>query len=110
MNQLNPNELIINKDEKKEAMDNTVSISNFDDNLLSNEQLKKNIESNQSKIRKGNVKQSGNKKLMIIFMLALLLIFLFFFILLVEFNNYLSKFEIIALYMYHMLHYHNIII
>ena len=110
LNQLNPNELIINKDEKKEAMDNTVSISNFDDNLLSNEQLKKNIESNQSKIRKGNVKQSGNKKLMIIFMLALLLIFLFFFILLVEFNNYLSKFEIMALYMYHMLHYHNNII
>ena len=110
LNQLNPNELIINKDEKKEAMDNTASVSNFEDNVLSNEQLKKNVESNLRKIRKGNVKSKGNKRLMIIFLLSLLAIFLYLFILLIEFNNYLSNFEIMALYMYHMLHYHNNVI
>ena len=112
LNQLNPNELIMNKEENKDAMDNTVSISNFDDNLLSNDQMKKNMDnkSNQSKLRKGNMKMKGNKKLMVTFVGFLLAIFLYMLIPLMLFNNYISKFEIMALYMYHMLHYHNNII
>ena len=112
MNQLNPNELILNKEEKKDAMDNTVSISNFDDNILSHEQTNKNIDnkSNQSKLRKGIIKMKGNKKLMLIFIGFLLIIFLYMLIPLILFNKYISKFEIMALYMYHMLHYHNNII
>ena len=112
LNQLNPNELILNKEEKKDAMDNTVSISNFDDNILSHEQTNKNIDNknNQSKSRKGIIKMKGNKKLMLIFIGFLLIIFLYMLIPLILFNKYISKFEIMALYMYHMLHYHNNII
>ena len=112
LNQLNPNELILNKEEKKDAMDNTVSISNFDDNILSHEQTNKNIDNknNQSKLRKGIIKMKGNKKLMLIFIGFLLIIFLYMLIPLILFNKYISKFEIMALYMYHMLHYHNNII
>ena len=110
LNQLNPNEYILNKNEKKMTPDN--SASNFEDNLLSNEQKKNNIENktSHSKIRKQNIKKKGNKKLMFIFICFLFLIFLYMLIPLLEFNKYMSKFEIMALYMYHMIHYHNNII
>ena len=47
---------------------------------------------------------------MFIFICFLFLIFLYMLIPLLEFNKYMSKFEIMALYMYHMIHYHNNII
>ena len=109
LNQLNPNELITNKEKKKEGMDNTVSFSNFDDNLLSNEQTRKSInnETNQSKIRKGDIKVERNITLLLVFIGFLLMIFLYMLIPLIEFSNYVSTFETMALYMLHMLHYHN---
>lgn len=112
LNHLNQNELILNKDKKNETMDNPMSISNFDDNLLLNKQIEKNVENTnyQNTIRKKNLKTKGNKGLMIIFICFLLAIYLFMLIILLEFNKYISKFEIMALYMHHMFHYHNNII
>ena len=112
LNQLNPNELILNKEEKKEPIDNNDGVSNFEDNLLSNEQIKKNVDnkSNLSKFRKENIKSKTNKRLILIFVGFLLAVFLYMLIPLILFNKYISKFEVMALYIYHMLHYHNNII
>ena len=112
LNQLNPNELISNQEEKKEGMDNTISISNFDDNLISNEQAKVNIvnQTNHNLIGKRIIKTKTNMRLILIFISFLLFIFLFMLIPLLGFSNYINNFEIMALYLYHMLHYHNNII
>ena len=107
LNQINPNEFTSNENEKKITPDN--SISDYDDNLLSIEPVKKNRDTN-SLIRKQNIKNKGNKILIFLFICFLTIIFLYMFIPLIEFNEYLSKFEIMALYMYHMIHYHNNII
>ena len=112
LNRLNPNELITNKDANKDALDNSVSISDFDDNLLSNESMKKSINNkpNAGKMRKCELKTKTNVKLILTFMSFLLVIYLYLMIPLIEFDNYISKFKIMANYMQHMLHFHNNII
>jgi len=113
LNQINQNESTKNFTKKKEETDNTMSVSNFDNNnLLSNDQIDKNAENKiyQIKIRKGKTKKKRNKHLVIIIICFLLAIYLYMLIPLLEFNKYISKFEIMALYMHHMLHYHNNII
>ena len=109
LNHLNPNEFILNKDKKKDIMDNTTSISNYD---ISNNQIDKEIENKiyQSNIRKRNTKKKGNIHFIIIFICFLVIIYLYMLIPILDINTYLSKFEIMALYMHHMLHYHNNII
>ena len=64
LNRLNPNELITNKEDNKNDFDNSVSLSNFDDNVLSNEQMKKNGNNNpnQIKLRKGEIKKEKKQK------------------------------------------------
>ena len=110
--QLNPNEAIPNAEDNHQGLNKSLSISNLDDNLLSNEQITKNTKSsaNQRNIRKGAIKIKRDIRLMVLFILFLLIIFLYMLIPLLEFNNYISKFEILALYVYHMLNFHNNII
>ena len=136
LNRLNPNELVSNKEENKNDFENSVSISNFDDNTLSTEQIKKNSNNknsvsisnfddntlsteqikknsnnnNQIRIKKREVKRKTNKNLIFIFISFLILIFVFLLVPILEFNNYITNFEIMSLYLYHMLHYHNNII
>ena len=111
LSRLNPNELISNKEENKNDLDNSVSISNFDDNTLSTEQMKKNSNnSNQIKLRKEKLKRKTNKNLLITFITFLLIIFLFLLVPMLEFNKYITNFEIMSMYLYHMLHFHNNII
>jgi hypothetical protein len=111
LNRLNPNELLSNKEENKNDFENSVSISNFDDNTLSTEQIKKNSNNNnQIRIKKREVKRKTNKNLIFIFISFLILIFVFLLVPILEFNNYITNFEIMSLYLYHMLHYHNNII
>ena len=111
LNRLNPNELVSNKEENKNDFENSVSISNFDDNTLSTEQIKKNSNNtNQIKLRKGELRRKKNKMLLITFISFLIFIFLFLLVPMFEFNNYITNFEIMSLYLYHMLHFHNNII
>ena len=109
LNRLNPNELITNKEDNKNDFDNSVSLSNFDDNALSDKQTKKNGNNNpnQIKLRKGEIKRKKNKSLLFTFITFLLVIFLFLLSPIVEFNNYITNYEYMALYLYHMLHFHN---
>ena len=112
LNQLNPNEIIATKIKKKEAMDNTISMSHFEDDSLSSASTKKVVNKTiiQNKIKKGNLKHKKNLYLTLVLISFLLFIYVCMLIPLLEFNNYISKFEIMALYMKHMLHYHNNII
>ena len=112
LNRLNRNELITNKEDNKNDLDNSVCLSNFDDNVLSNEQMKKNGNNNpnQIKLRKGEIKRKKNKSLLITFIVFLLIVFLSLLVPIVEFNKYITNYEFMSLYLYHMLHFHNNII
>jgi hypothetical protein len=109
MNKLNQNKIISNEEKSKNKMDDSVSISNFDDNLLTDELINNNA-NNQGNRGKNECKRKRNKSLLATFISFLLLIYLIMAIPLIEFNKYISKFEIMSLYMYHMLHFHNNII
>ena len=112
LNFINPHESIMNDRKKKGKLNKTIGISNCDDNLISEEQMKNNIdkENIQNLTEKENEKMEDQKSVMIVFIGFLLIIFLYMLIILLEFNKYITKFEIMALYMDHMLHYHNNII
>ena len=109
LNKLNQNKIISNEEKSKNKMDDSVSISNFDDNLLTDELINNNA-NNQGNRGKNECKRKRNKSLLATFISFLLLIYLIMAIPLIEFNKYISKFEIMSLYMYHMLHFHNNII
>ena len=109
LNRLNQNELISNKDKNKEINDNSASISNFDNNFSINEQSKKylNKSNNQIGSKKNILKKKMNINLIISFILFLLIVYIYLLIPLITLNKYISLFEMMGLYMYRMLNFHN---
>ena len=109
LNRLNQNELISNKDKNKEINDNSASISNFDNNFSINEQSKKylNKSNNQIGSKKNILKKKMNINLIIYFILFLLIVYIYLLIPLITLNKYISLFEMMGLYMYRMLNFHN---
>ena len=111
-NRITENESLSNKEIILDNIDNSTSYSNKDGNKIFKEQMKDDINSNfnANKTTKGNMRVKRNKGLLVIFIFFLSIIFLYMLIPLLEFNKYLEKFEIMALYEYHMLHFHNNVI
>jgi hypothetical protein len=109
LNRLNQNELISNKDKNKEISDNSASISDFDNNFTINEQPKKylNKSNNQIGAKKNILKKKMNINLIIYFILFLLIVYIYLLIPLITLNKYISLFEMMGLYMYRMLNFHN---
>jgi hypothetical protein len=111
LNQLNPNELISNPNINKENDDLSISYSKFDDDLIFSNDPNKKINQNNiirsSKGKNGVIKVKRNITLLIKYIIYLLAAFLFMLIPLLEFNKYINNFEVMALYVNHMVHFHD---
>ena len=112
LNRINRDDLIYNKNKNKDVSNNSATVSNFDNNSSKNEEYPKDIKNsnNQIKDKKNILKKKRNINLIIYFILFLLIVYLFLIIPLILFNEYISIFEIMGLYMYRMLHFHTNII
>ena len=112
LNRINRDDLIYNKNKNKDVSNNSATVSNFDNNSSKNEEHPKDIKNsnNQIKDKKNILKKKRNINLIIYFILFLLIVYLFLIIPLILFNEYISIFEIMGLYMYRMLHFHTNII